>query len=636
MSKTFKNFEDLAKAMKKQERLNFQEYFEQGKYNDAFDSISSYPLRKQQKFSYKKNIGIVYYEMFKEKFSNQSFKDAEKLLEHTHNLDPHNELYLKRRELFDERRLKSEFLIEEAEKNLLEQPKINEPRFKFIKQSYSMGVYKWKGDSDRTSHEWSNFITDFKGGDKRLSMLLGQLLGDFVLKRTNLVKSCDIIVPVASDPKRSYERGFEITQVLAEGVSQVVAMPVVGNYLVRSESDHAKNLRKLELVNSYFSKPEKSKQIEGRSILLIDDICTSGRTLNRCAEILVNGGAKSVYSVVLARAESTIKRINHGAVISSAGDSRTRRLAGWFRLMRSEKLGPVKIQKLIEKYGTPESVLSQSAKELKTNKGIGDKVAKAIITQSKSEKDYHYEAIKQYELAERINCQIWDISDNTYPNILYRSKMPSTILHVRGNDQFLSNIEKSIAIIGSRDITSESKEFIRTIMPDLVKDGWTIISGMAIGVDASAHSSCLDNKGYTVGVLGNGVDVIYPQENKQLFNRMIKDGVLVSDFNLGSSVSEMRLKKRNKVIAGLSNIVFVIQTKPNGGALNAVRAAKENTRPVITWHSDKIINQEKYSGNKEIIENELGCGVTSYNIIKQIRDVCEDNKKSVEDQLSLL
>lgn len=636
MSKTFKNFEDLAKAMKKQERLNFQEHFEQGKYNDAFDSISSYPLRKQQKFPYKKDIGIVYYEMFKEKFSNQSFKDAGKLLEHAHNLDPHNELYLKRRKLFDERRLKSEFLIEEAEKNLLEQPKINEPRFKFIKQSYSMGVYKWKGDSDRASHEWSNFITDFKGGDKRLSMLLGQLLGDFVLKRTNLVKSCDIIVPVASDPKRSYERGFEITQVLAEGVSQVIAMPVVGNYLMRSESDHAKNLRKLELVNSYFSKPEKSKQIEGKSILLIDDICTSGRTLNTCAEILVHGGAKSVYSVVLARAESTMKRIDHGAVIYSAGDSRTRRLAAWFRLMQSEKLGPVKIQKLIEKYGTPESVLSQSEKELKTNKGIGEKVAKGIISQSKSKKDYHPEAIEQYEFAERIKCKIWDISEKDYPQILFKSKMPSTILNIRGNDKYLSNIKKSIAIIGSRDITNDSKEFIRTIMPDLVKDGWTIISGLAIGVDATAHSSCLDNKGYTVGVLGNGVDIIYPKENKQLFNRMIKDGVLVSEFNFGSSVSEMRLKKRNKVITGLSNIVFVVQTMPKGGAMNAVRAAKENTRPVITWNDEKIINHKKYSGNKEIIESDLGYGITSYNIIKQINDVCDDFRESVEAQLSLL
>mgnify|MGYP001223688582 CR=1 FL=1 len=636
MSNTYKNFEELAKALKIQEKQNFQIYFEKGDYNNAFDSIKGYKIKEQQKFLYKKDIGIVYYEMFKEKFSNQDFKHAEGLLEHAHNLDSHNELYLKRRKLFNRRKLKSDFLIEEAEKNLLEQPKISEPNFKFISKSYSMGVYKWKGDSGRFSHKWSNFITDFKGGDKKLSLLLGQLLGDFVLKRTNLVKSCDIIVPVASDPKRSYKRGFEITQVLAEGVSCVVAMPVMGNYLARSESDHAKNLRKLELVNSYFSNPEKSKQIEGKSILLIDDICTSGRTLNTCAEILINGGARSVYSVVLSRAESTMKRLDHGAVLASSGDSRTRRLAAWFRLMRSEKLGPRKIQKLIEKYNTPDSVLSQSEKELKTNKGIGEKVAKGIISQSKSKKDYHLEAIEQYEFAERIKCKIWDINERDYPRILLKSKMPSTILNIRGNDNYLSNIKKSIAIIGSRNITSKSTEFIKTIMPALVKDGWTIISGLAIGVDATAHSSCLDNNGYTAGVLGNGVDVIYPKENKQLFNRMIKDGVLVSEFNFGSSVSEMRLKKRNKVITGLSNIVFVVQTMPKGGAMNAVRAAKENTRPVITWNDEKIINLVEYSGNKEIIENDLGYGITSYNIIKQINDVCDDFRESVEAQLSLL
>ena len=635
MSK-YGSLEDFGRAFQQQGKTDFPKQFANGDFKDAYNSIKEYPIKEQQRFTFKKDVAIVYYEMFKYEFSNQRFVKAEKRLEHAYNLDPHNELFTKRRKLFNNRKMQSEMLIEKAENNLLEPPKRNEPNFKYIQKSYSMGVYKWKRDPERSNHKWSNFITDFKGGDKKLSFLLGQLLGDFTLKRTDLIKYCDIIVPVASDPNRSYQRGFEITQVLAEGVAQIVAMPIIDTYLERNPSDHAKNLRKLELINSYFSKPEKAKQIKNKTVLLIDDICTSGRTLDTCAQHLINGGAKAVYSVVLSRAESTQKRVDHGTVISSSGNRNTQKLADWFRVMRADKLGPVKIKNLVNKYGNPSNVLSKSVKELQTNKGIGEKVAKAIKAQNKNKKDYHPEAIEQYELAERISSQIWDITDNSYPSILYKSKMPATILNVRGNSEYLTNIEKSIAIIGSRDITEDSRNFIKEIMPHLVKDGWTIISGMALGVDATAHNACLDNNGYTVGVLGTGVDVVYPKNNSQLFNRMINNGVLISEFNIGSPVSEMRLRKRNKVIAGLSNVVFVVQTKPKGGAMNAVRSSKENTRPVITWSSDKIINKEEYLGNKEIIENELGYGVTSYDIVTQIKNVCEEFKKSVEEQLSLL
>ncbi|MEK0337257.1 MAG: DNA-processing protein DprA, partial [Nitrosopumilus sp.] len=611
MKKKFKSFEDLKAAMESQQKLDFQEHYQSNDFDNAFESIKSYSIREQQQFLFKKDIAIVYYEKFKLEFSNQDFEQANNYLNHAYDLDPHNELYLKRRKLFNDRKSNSQYVIEKAERNLLEQPKRREPNFQYINKSYSIGVYKWKGDSDRSGHTWSNLITDFKAGDSKLSHSLGMLLGDFVLKRTDLVEKCDIIVPVASDPYRSYKRGFEITQILAEGVSQIVAMHIVGTYLVRSSTDHARNLRKYELVSSYFSKPEKAKQIEGKTILLIDDICTSGRTLETCAKILIDGGASVVYSAVLARAESTQKRIKAGSIMSTQGDCRTKRLAAWYRLIKSEKLGPIRIQKLIEKYNTPENVLSQSIDELKTNKGIGEKVAQGIIAQNKAEEDYHSVAIEQFEKAERIRSQIIDINNPYYPDILYKSKMPSPVIHIRGKKDILTGIDKSIAIVGSRNITDESIEFIKNIIPELVRDEWIIISGLALGVDATTHTVCLDNNGQTIGVLGNGVDVIYPKENSNLFNRMIKKGVLLSEFNLGSSVSEIKLIRRNKIIAGLSNVVFVVQTMPKGGAMNAVRAAIENTRPVITWNSDRILKDEKYSGNKDIIEKKLGYGVNS-------------------------
>lgn len=629
--KRFNSFEDLYIDIESQQDTDFHEYFRQENYAEAYKSIDGNSLEEQQQLTYKWDISIVYYEMFKAKFSNQDIKSAREMLERAFNLEPHYNLYLKRRKLFNDRKQDRQIIIEEAENTLLEQPRIKEPKFKYIKQSYSMGVYKWKGDPNRSDHKWSNFVSDFKAGNKIFSLVLGELLGDFVLKRTNLIKKCDIIVPVASDPIRSYERGFEITQKLAEGVSKVVAMPVIGTYLAKSANDHARNLTKHELVNSYFSVHEKAKQIKHKKILLIDDICTSGRTLDVCAKNLIKGGARTVYSVVLTRAESTNRRIKTGSAISAAGDKKIQKLADWYKLMGSEKLGPVKIKNLIEKYSEPDTVLAQSEKELKTIKGIGEKVAQGIKIQSATDINYYTHAAKQYELSERIKSQIWDITSDRYPKVLIESKMPVTVLHMRGNSHLLTNITKSVAIVGSRDMTNNSFEFIKKIIPQFAEDGWTVISGMAAGVDAAAHSASLDCKGCTIGVLGNGLDIIYPKENSELFNRMIKDGALVSEFSLGARVSEMRLKKRNKVIAGLSQIVLVVQTMTNGGAMNAVRAAKENRRPVITWNGDITFENKKYSGNREIIENKTGYGINSYNIIKQVRKICEDHEKSVND-----
>jgi DNA processing protein len=636
MGNKFSNFDDLKKALDNQEKQDFQEYFDKGEYSNAFEAIDTSSMHEQQHSPNKNDIALVYYEMFKEEFSRFNYDKASAHIDHAIELEPHNELYVERRNLYKKRSISRLIHIEDAEKKLLEQPIIAEPSLSSIVESCSMGVYKWLHDPDRAYHKWSELISDFKNGDHDLSLRFGQLLGDYVVKRTNLLKKCDIIVPVASDPKRSAKRGFEITQVLAQETSKILAMQVSGSYLERNASDHAKNLRKEELVNSYFSKPGKSKQIRDKSVLLIDDICTTGRTLNVCAKILLDGGARAVYSVVLARAESTGKRASAGSVVLNVYDDKINKLSTWYRLMRADKLGPIKIKTLNDKYGSPESILSQSEANLATNKGIGQKLAQSVTAQANTEDDYDKEAHDQYERSERINSLLWDINNSEYPDVLLNSKMPSTILHIRGNNSLVSTIQKSIAIIGSRDITQDSLEFINKIMPDLVNDGWTIISGMALGVDAAGHASCLDNNGSTIGVLANGVDIVYPKQNSLLYSRMIKNGALVSEFNLGSKVSEMRLRKRNKVIAGLSNIVFVVQTMPKGGAMNAVRAAKENARPVITWSDDKIINQEIYSGNRDIIEQKIGYGVTSNNITRQIREIYQNHQSTNKDQMSML
>ncbi len=600
-TRRFKDFSELAKAMPGQDLEAFLNHAENEDWDSAYESIKCYSLNEQQRFAFKAKIAIAYYHKFKETFSNRDFKAAQTLIDRAFEVDSHNELIKQRRSLYHSRKSYLPYTIDDAEKGLLQHPTRKEPRFNSITRSYSMGVYKWTRDSERCKHDWSKRIADFKGGDRSLSIALGNLVGEFILERTDLIKSCDIIVPVASDPVRSFKREFEITQELARGVQEVISMPIVGSYLLREESDHAKNLSKHDLFRAYFSDERKSRRIEGKTILLIDDICTTGRTLERSAQILRSGGAERVYSVVLARAESTQRRAKRSKVIGSEGQ--VKQLAHWFCLSAAEKLGPVKSRDLINVYGNPEKILEQTQTALMENKGIGEKIARAIVHQSPIISEYYEIAETQILRSEEIGSHIVTLTDPQYPSILYNSKMPVPLFHVRGRLGILTRLDKTIAIVGSRKIHAKATEFIKSMVPALVADGWAIISGMAVGVDHAAHESCLDTGGSTIGVLGNGVDIVYPPENQILYSRMVKDGTLVTEYNLGSKVSEIRLKRRNRIIVGLSKAVFVVQSTADGGAMNAVRAAHESQIPVLTWSPSDLIDEEAYSGNRNLINS---------------------------------
>ena len=266
-------------------------------------------------------------------------------------------------------------------------------------------------------------------------------------------------------------------------------------------------------------------------------------------------------------------------------------------------------------------VLEQSQQTLMRNKGIGEKIAKSISHQYGKLSHFYYPAESQLLRSEEVGSYIIDIIDPKYPNTLLNSKMPVPVLHIRGNIDLLGKLEKTIAIVGSRKISRNTTTFIRSIVPELVKDGWAVISGMAFGVDGEAHSACLNAGGITVGVLGSGVDVVYPTENESLYTRMLRDAILVSEYGLGSRVSEIKLKRRNRIIAGLSMVVLVVQTLPDGGSMNAVRAAYENRIPVLAYNPTELINDKNYSGNKYLIDSGKGFPVTDYRLVSQLKTI---------------
>lgn len=170
------------------------------------------------------------------------------------------------------------------------------------------------------------------------------------------------------------------------------------------------------------------------------------------------------------------------------------------------------------------------------------------------------------------------IDSKFYPEILKNIFDPPKTLYYLGD---LTILNKNISIVGTRNITTCGQINTSKVTKEFVKTGYTIISGMALGVDAVAHFTAIENDGKTVAVLGAGVDVIYPPENKKLYDLIIKSGgLLISEVPSGTMVRRELFPARNRIISGLSERVVVVEAALKSGSLITARLAVEQGRDV--------------------------------------------------------
>lgn len=141
-----------------------------------------------------------------------------------------------------------------------------------------------------------------------------------------------------------------------------------------------------------------------------------------------------------------------------------------------------------------------------------------------------------------------------------------TDLYVLG--EILDSDARAIAVVGSRKVSTRGKRLTKSFVKSLVKAGFTIVSGLARGVDAIAHAAALEFGGRTIAVLGSGIDIIYPPENKSLAEKIVKNGALVSGFAKGTPPHAKNFLARNKIVAGLSKAVLVIEGARRSGTLS--------------------------------------------------------------------
>jgi DNA processing protein len=245
----------------------------------------------------------------------------------------------------------------------------------------------------------------------------------------------------------------------------------------------------------------------------------------------------------------------------------------WLALRLTPGLGARLAGKLLRQFGGPEEIFRASLTELESCH-LPVAVAQAIFSRTAFR-----DAEKQLAEVRKAGCRLVNWTETEYPRLLQEIYDPPPLLYVRGDVQVLNR--HAISIVGTRRPTPYGNQIAERLARDLAERGLIIISGLARGIDSSAHrGACAASRGGTVGVLGTGIDVIYPKENRKLFEEVEKRGAIITEFPMGAYPAPENFPVRNRIVAGMALGVIVAQGAQYSGSLITSRLGMEFGREV--------------------------------------------------------
>jgi len=261
----------------------------------------------------------------------------------------------------------------------------------------------------------------------------------------------------------------------------------------------------------------------------------------------------------------------------------------WLALALTEGLGPSRIRKLVEHFGTAERIFHASLTELEAT-GMRAVSAQSVATGKSLE-------LAQDELGKAVEAKarIISLSDPEYPARLKEIYDPPVILFVKGSVELLS--QPGVAMVGTRHPTPYGTGMAERLGADLAAHGLVIISGLARGVDTASHRGAIAAKGKTISVFGTGIDIVYPKENTRLAEQILSlGGALISEFPVGTSPSPQNFPIRNRIISGMSAGVLVVEAAEYSGTRITSRCALEQNRDVYAVPGN-VTNKNSWGPN---------------------------------------
>jgi len=244
----------------------------------------------------------------------------------------------------------------------------------------------------------------------------------------------------------------------------------------------------------------------------------------------------------------------------------------WLRLGLVAELTPSGFRKLLSTLSTPEAICAADRATLA--RIVSGDIATAIARGPDSER-----LDRTLRWLEEPGNHVVTFADDAYPRLLLEITDPPPLLYVKGDPDLLDHA--SLAVVGSRNATQQGRANAQAFSQELSEGGFTIISGLALGIDAAAHIGGLAAASSSIAVVGTGLDIVYPARNRDLAHRLAGEGALVSEFGLGTPALASNFPRRNRLISGLSRGCLVVEAALKSGSLITARYALEQGRDVF-------------------------------------------------------
>jgi len=239
-----------------------------------------------------------------------------------------------------------------------------------------------------------------------------------------------------------------------------------------------------------------------------------------------------------------------------------------------EHVGPVRVRQLLEHFGDAPAVLRATKSQLLHVRGIGDETADAICNWEKS-----VDLAGELKRIAEFGCHVLIQADPDYPPLLREIYDPPIVLYVKG--ALTAKDKNSVAMVGSRMTTHYGIEVARKLAYQLAYTGVTVVSGGARGIDTAAHQGALSGKGRTVCVLGTGINIVFPPENRELFERIAANGAVITQYPFNRNADKQSFAIRNRIVAGMTLGTVVVEANLTSGALITANFATEYGRQVF-------------------------------------------------------
>jgi DNA processing protein len=291
----------------------------------------------------------------------------------------------------------------------------------------------------------------------------------------------------------------------------------------------------------------------------------------------------------------------------------------WFALKSIPGIGNILFKRLIHRFSSPERVFAAPIHELNRIKGISESLAFRIIS-SKFEETIKKEIDQVIEKG----FHIITFSDTDYPPLLRDIPDPPPYLYVAGK---LPPQSYNLAVVGSRNPTAYGISATKRLSENLAILGFTIVSGMARGIDSAAHEGALLGKGNTIAILGSGLGKIYPPENRKLFDQISENGAVVSEFSIQSPPEAHHFPIRNRIISGMSLGTVVVEAAKKSGSLITARLAAEQNREVFAVPGS--IHSFKSCGTNSLIKQ-------GAKLVEHVQDILEELSPQIKENLECI